>query len=80
MNGPTRTDATKTSVTNTARRRDDVPHDVPPHSREDFFRDLKEGEADPQWEHFRDTLKKLAQVPKEELNEKLAENKKKRAG
>lgn len=38
-------------------------------------------ETDPEWEHFKDALKKLAQVPKEELNEKLAEEKReKRAG
>jgi hypothetical protein len=40
--------------------------------------------TDPGWEHFKDTLKKLAQVPKEELDEKLAkekrEKKEKRAG
>lgn len=37
MNNPTRTDATKSSVTNTAQSRSDTP----PHSRDDFFRDLK---------------------------------------
>ncbi len=30
-------------------------------------------DADPEWEDFKDFVKKMAQVPKEELNEKLAE-------
>lgn len=42
------------------------------------------GEQDPAWEGFKDYVKKMAQVPKEELDEKLAEEKQekkeKRAG
>ncbi len=41
-------------------------------------------EADPQWEGFKDYVKKMTRVPKEELDEKLAEERRekeeKRAG
>lgn len=29
----------------------------------------------PQWEHFKDVVRRIAAVPKEELDEKLAEEK-----
>jgi len=49
--------------------------------REDFYRDLKNDEPDSQWEGFKDTLKKIAAVPKEEVDEMRAsrEREKKRA-
>lgn len=40
-------------------------------------------DTDPQWEGFKDYVRKVSQVPKEELDERLAEwerRKKKRAG
>lgn len=44
----------------------------------------REDEPDRQWEHFKDTLKKLSQVSKEEVDELRAERdlekKEKRAG
>jgi hypothetical protein len=46
--------------------------------------ETQNGERDPQWEKFKDVVRKTAQVPKEELDEKLAEHewekKEKRAG
>ncbi len=35
---------------------------------------------DPEWEGFKDYVKKMAQVPKEELDEKLAEEKREKQG
>ena len=46
--------------------------------------ETQSNERDPQWEHFKDVVRRIAQVPKEELDEKLAEEKRekeeKRAG
>jgi hypothetical protein len=36
-------------------------------------RNRDEGEADPEWEGFKDYVRKISQVPKEELDERLAE-------
>ncbi len=41
---------------------------------EKLDRERTEGERDEPYERFEDTLRKLVQVPKEELNEKLAEH------
>ncbi len=41
-------------------------------------REHKEDERNEPYERFEDALRKLAQVPKEELNEKLAEHERKR--
>jgi hypothetical protein len=51
------------------------------YKRDDFFRDLKKDEPDSRWEGFKDTLKKIAAVPKEEVDELRAkrEQEKKRA-
>jgi hypothetical protein len=35
----------------------------------------REDRQDPEWENFKDFVKKIGQVPKEELDEKLAERK-----
>ena len=40
--------------------------------------DARKNERDPQWEGFKDYVKKMAAVPKEELDEKLAEEKRER--
>lgn len=37
--------------------------------------EVQENERDPNWEGFKDYVKKMAAVPKEELDEKLAEEK-----
>ena len=56
------------------------PKDEP--QRDEPNRD--EGEADPNWEGFKDYVRRMSQIPKEELDERLAEwerrKKKKRAG
>lgn len=51
-----------------------TPSRITAHISGDPFRDPTKSESDPQWEGFKDTLKKLARVPKEEVDAMRAEH------
>ncbi len=51
-----------------------APAEEENYGREDFFRDLKKDKSDPQWDRFKDFVKNIAAVPKEEVDELRAEH------